>query len=217
MESAVLRCMIIFDMDDTLFATASLWKRAENHLLESLGSTWSVELALHYKGMNALDVAATIHRLLQPEVSVEHCQNVLRNALIDAFAADMPEPMRGAIGCVHRMAEITPLALASGSPLSVIESVLTHHGVRPEFQCLISSESVPNGKPAPDVFLAAAAVLEVAPEQCLVFEDSLVGVCAAKAAGMRCVAVPSSHPTEIAEIADRVFSSLDEVDLHGLL
>lgn len=200
--------MIIFDMDDTLFGTASLWQQAENHLLKSLGSAWSPEIAQQYKGMNALDVAATIHRLLQPRVSVEHCQKTLRDALIAGFEAHMPEPLPGAMACVERLAKTYPLALASGSPLCVIEAVLAHHGIRSKFQCLISSESVPHGKPAPDVFLAAAAGLGAAPESCIVFEDSLVGVRAAKAAGMHCVAIPSSHPEEIAKIADRVFYSL---------
>lgn len=199
---------IIFDMDDTLVATASLWRQAETHLLTQLGSAWSEELALQYKGMNAYDVAATIHRILKPGVSVESCQNILRDALIGAFAANPPAAMPGAVECVRRLARTAPLALASGSPLCVIESVLDRLDLRSQFKCLVSSESVPKGKPAPDVFLAAADALGIAPNLCLVFEDSLIGVRAAGAANMACFAVPSSHPDEIARVADRVLHSL---------
>ncbi|MEO8205934.1 MAG: HAD family phosphatase [Chthoniobacterales bacterium] len=207
---------IIFDMDDTLVATAELWKEAEAHLLKILGSKWSVELAMQYKGMNTLDVAATIHRLLQPTVSVEYCQQVLREALFCAFEAKPPGPMNGAVECVRRLAGIAPLALASGSPLPLIESVVARLDIRLEFQSLISSESVARGKPFPDVFLASAVALGVKPSGCLVFEDSLVGVRAAKTAGMRCIAIPSSHSDEIAKIANRTYRSLTEVDAQSI-
>ena len=207
---------IIFDMDDTLFATAGHWKRAESELLERLGSAWSQELALRYKGMNAPDVAATIHAHLRPALSLEECRRLLRNALEKAVETEPPRPMQGAIECLGRLAGTAPLALASGSPLAVIEAVLGHYDLKKYFQVCLSSESVPRGKPAPDVFLEAAARLGVTPEASLVFEDSLVGVRAAKAAGMACFAIPSTPGDGFAALADRVFTSLQEVTLADL-
>lgn len=203
---------IIFDMDDTLVATAALWQRAENHLLHLLGSKWSVELAIQYKGMNVLDVAATIHRLLSPPNSLEYCQETLRTALFEAFSESPPRPMPGAVECVRRLAALAPLALASGSPLPLIHSVIKNLGLESEFKVLLSSESVLRGKPHPDVFLAAANSLGVAPGKCLVLEDSYVGVQAANAAGMVCFAIPSSHSKNISEAAQASFALLDEID-----
>ena len=207
---------LIFDMDDTLVATGALWREAESQLLEKIGHRWSPELAIHYKGMNALDVAATIHHLLQPSLPVKSCQEIMRSALFRAFEKGEIKPMPGAIACVRAFTGVMPLALASGSPLPLIELALQRLGVREAFAVLASSESVARGKPFPDIFLAAAKALGVDPVRCLVFEDSLVGVQAARAAGMACFAVPSSSPAEIAKIATRTFTSLSEVTLEDV-
>jgi HAD superfamily hydrolase (TIGR01509 family) len=211
-----LPAALIFDMDETLVATGAPWREAESHLLETIGHRWSPELALRYKGMNALDVAATIHHLLQPALPVESCQEIMRNALFLAFEKSALEPMPGAAACVRAFAGTIPLALASGSPLPLIEMALQRLGVREAFAVLASSESVARGKPFPDIFLAAAKALGVDPARCLVFEDSLVGVRAARAAGMACFAVPSSSPAEIAQIATRTFTSLSEITLEDV-
>jgi len=206
-----LPAALIFDMDDTLVATSALWRQAESKLLEEIGHRWSPELAIQYKGMNALDVAATIHRLLQPPLPVKSCQEIMRNALFEAFEKGAIEPMSGAVACVRSLADTYPLAVASGSPLPLIELALKRLNLRDSFAVLVSSESVARGKPFPDIFLAAAKTLGVDPAQCLVFEDSLIGVQAARASGMACFAVPSSSPAEIAKIATRTFASLRDV------
>jgi HAD superfamily hydrolase (TIGR01509 family) len=82
------------------------------------------------------------------------------------------------------------LAVASSSSPAVIDATLMALGVRPLFQTTVSGVEVARGKPAPDVFLEAAKRLGVAPDACVVVEDSERGVRAARAAGMRCVAIP---------------------------
>ena len=203
--------LIIFDMDDTLVATAALWRAAEETLLRQLATSWSAELAQHYKGMNALDVAATIHRQLKADMPLPEAQALLRNALIGGFAATKIQPMAGAVECVRRMGQIGPLAVASGSPPPAIHEALRQLDLTKEFRLVISSEAVPRGKPEPDVFLAAAVAMRARPGRCLVFEDSLIGVRAARAAGMACLAVPSGHHAEIAALATGVFDSLQQV------
>jgi HAD superfamily hydrolase (TIGR01509 family) len=204
----------IFDMDDLLVRSAATWKAAEAHLLRMLGHDWDPVLARQYKGMNALDVAATIHRALRPMLSLAECQMILRRHLIESFSAGNIEPMPGAMQLVKRLHGRKRLAVASGSPLVAIEGAMTQLGCRHYFELLISSESVPRGKPAPDVFLAAAAELRLGPDQCHVLEDSLIGVGAAVAAGMRCFAVPSTpNQDDIrAAGATRIFNSLADID-----
>lgn len=208
----------LFDLDDTLVHSAPTWQWAETAFLRQLGHDWTPELATQYKGMNALDVGRTIHRLLQPPgVDAETCAARLRTLLIDRAALVPPEPLPGAGALLAMLARRrresggAPLAVASGSPLELIESVLRDCGWRAYFDLLISSESVPRGKPEPDVFLAAAAALGVAPADCMVFEDSLHGVRAGVAAGMVVVAIPSRDDPRIAATATHSFENLHDV------
>lgn len=207
---------IIFDMDDTLVATSSLWRAAEEALLRAVGYAWTPELASQYKGMNAYNVAATIHRILQPSLALAECHRVMREALLEQFERCALRPMPGAVECVRRCQQVAPLALASGSPMPAIERALGALGIRGAFAVVISSEQVSRGKPAPDVFLAAAKLLEVPAERCLVFEDSLIGAQAAQAAGMACFVVPSIPNDQIAAACTRVYPSLDDVTLDDI-
>ena len=153
--------LIIFDMDDTLVATAALWRAAEDTLLRRLATSWTPELAQHYKGMNALDVAATIHRRLKAQMPLAEAQTLLRNALIGCFAAAAVRPMAGAAECVRRMRQIAPLALASGSPPPAIAEALRQLDLAKQFRLVISSEAVPRGKPEPDVVVTRVWLVPV--------------------------------------------------------
>jgi HAD superfamily hydrolase (TIGR01509 family) len=105
-----------------------------------------------------------------------------------------------------------PMAIASASDRKWIDRWMSMFELLPYFQAIASNDNVAHNKPAPDVYLFAATQLGVAPEKCLVFEDSLTGVEAAKAAGMRVVAVPS-HITQNLDFshADAVVEGLDKV------
>lgn len=200
----------IFDMDDLLIRSADIWRKAEEALLSTIGHRWTPELAIQYKGMNALDVAATIHRVLCPSLTVAECQQIMRSSLLESFSAKI-EAMAGAVDLVRALHGRKPLAVASGSPLAAIKAALTQLGILDCFDHVITSESVPRGKPNPDVFLAAAKALGVAPAKCLVFEDSLIGVKAAVAAGMSVACVPSGPSEEIRRLTPYVFGSLADV------
>ena len=207
----------IFDMDDTLAATAAIWRDAEQHLLHSIGACWSPELAAEYKGMNALDLAATVHRRLRPAQALSECRHIIRGRLLQNFRDSHIREIDGATRLVNRCAALgRPAAVASGSPMEAIELTLNALGISDMFQCAISSEQVPRGKPHPDIFLAAAAELSVAPEACLVFEDSLIGAAAAHAAGMRCIVRPSIAGAAIADLAMRTVTAWDQVTLDDL-
>ncbi len=103
-------------------------------------------------------------------------------------------------------------AVASSGLRRYIDAVLSATNLRERFSVVISADDVVNGKPAPDVFLAAAKALRVPPENCLVLEDAPLGVQAAKAAGMTCWAVPNahSHTLDLSQ-ADRIVPSLHDV------
>jgi HAD superfamily hydrolase (TIGR01509 family) len=199
----------IFDMDDLLIRSGDAWTVAAKRLLLRHGQVWTPELAVHYKGMNALDVADTMRRLLRLDVPAEAFRQAYRRALIEDFPKKV-EPLPGAIDLVRRIRGRSPMVVASGSPMAIIEYAMDQLDIRGCFNHLITSESVARGKPHPDVFLAAAEAMKVPPTECLVFEDSPAGIDAALAAGMACFCVPSGNPNHV-QHATRVFPSLADI------
>jgi HAD superfamily hydrolase (TIGR01509 family) len=97
----------------------------------------------------------------------------------------------GAVEAVEALAARWPLGLASSSNRELIDLVLRVSGLERWFAATVSSEEVPRGKPAPDVYLEAARRLGVPPGRCTAVEDSENGIRSAKAAGMRVVAIPN--------------------------
>ncbi|WCJ59437.1 HAD-IA family hydrolase [Fontisphaera persica] len=124
----------------------------------------------------------------------------------------------GAVELVHRCrAAGLRTAVASSADRIKIEANLRQIGLPPStWDAVVSAEDAVHKKPAPDLFLAAARRLQVPPAQCVVIEDALSGIQAARAAGMRCVAVASSYPAEQLQAADLVRQSIAEVTLADL-
>ena len=111
-----------------------------------------------------------------------------------------------------------PCAVASSSSRGWVDGWLRHHLILDRFVLTRTSDDVARTKPAPDLFLSAAAGLGYAPEACLVFEDSPNGILAAHAAGMRCVAVPGAITRQLAlPPADLLLSALDAMPLEQIL
>jgi len=110
------------------------------------------------------------------------------------------------------------IAVASSADLIKIVANLRQIGLPPEeWGAILSAEDATHKKPAPDLFLAAARKLGVTPAQCVVIEDAINGIQAAKAAGMRCVAVAQTFPAEKLGAADLVRPNLASVSLPDLL
>jgi beta-phosphoglucomutase len=90
-----------------------------------------------------------------------------------------------------------PVALATSAPLRNVEHTLHELGMTTRLSVVARSDTVPRGKPFPDVFLEAARLLDVDPRACLAFEDAPAGIVAARDAGMRCIAIATSYPREV--------------------
>ena len=124
----------------------------------------------------------------------------------------------GAIRLLHDIKQGNfRLGLASSAPRENIDLVVRELGLEGIFDCIVFGQQVSESKPSPQIYLLAAEQLGAAPEDCLVIEDSPLGVKAAGTAGMRCLAVTNTHPGSELEEADRVVDSLEEVDLITVL
>jgi len=116
----------------------------------------------------------------------------------------------GAEELVSALVREVPVGIASGALRAEIEAILRAGGLHDAFAVIIGADDVSRGKPHPEPFLTAMARIDGAlvPAECLVFEDSMPGVAAARAAGMKVVAVTNSYPAEKLSAADRVVESL---------
>ena len=106
-------------------------------------------------------------------------------------------------------------ALGSSAPMENLDLIVELLGLGPYLEAVVSGERVPRGKPAPDIFLAAAAALDIAPARCVVVEDAPAGVAAARAGGMRCLAVRRAGQRDAPglEAADLVVDSLVQANV----
>lgn len=206
----------IFDMDDLLIRSEEFWRQALGCLLRETGLEPDRITELRYRGLSANDTVALVHRHFVPETGLLEMQGRFSDHLLEALEDLGVEALSGAVAAVQWAGRHGRVAVASGSPLPVIRHVLAELGVADAVEVVLSSHDVARGKPAPDVFLRAAELLQIAPEDCVVFEDSLVGVQAASAAGMRCIAVPVDPHDEIHALAFRVLPSLEEVSRSGI-
>jgi HAD superfamily hydrolase (TIGR01509 family) len=136
-------------------------------------------------------------RILKARHGLPDSAEALADFYIEGMLAQIeegPVPMPGVPDVLEQVrAAGYRLALASSAELRVIHANLTALSLGPLFETVVSGTQVARGKPAPDVFLAAADRLGVAPARCLVVEDSRNGLLAAKRAGMRCAVVPCAH------------------------
>ena len=152
-------------------------------------------------------------RLELAELPREQIEAEVVRAMVERYRAEGAPRIPGAIETVERVAGELPVAVASSGHPDVIAAALESLGIGPLFGAVVSSDEVPTGKPAPDVYLLAAARLGVAPEACLVVEDSLNGVLAGRAAGMFVVLVPNEAIPPAPGARQAASLILDRIDL----
>ena len=203
---------VVFDMDGVLIDSEQVWDDVREGLARERGGRWTERAQRDMMGMSSPEWSAYMHDVVGlPESPDEINREVVERML--ARYTDGPQWLHGAVDAVRRLGERRPLGLASSSNRVVIEAVLAAGGITECFQATVSSEEVARGKPAPDVYLEAARRLGVPPERCTAVEDSHNGILSAKAAGMRCVAIPNAHypPGAATAEADAVVGSVQEL------
>ncbi len=131
--------------------------------------------------------------------------------------ADHVVPMPGAVALIKSLrAHGIKQAIASSAVPENIAIIVRALGIENDFQAVVHGMEAREGKPSPQIFLLAAAKLQVEPVNCVVIEDAIAGVAAAKQAGMECLAVTNSHPEEKLKAADLIVDSLEKVGVVDL-
>jgi HAD superfamily hydrolase (TIGR01509 family) len=204
---------VVFDLDGVLLDSEQIWDSVREDMVRDRGGRWHEQAQRDMMGMSSHEWSRYLHdELGVPDPPEEISAEVVRR-LESRYRERLPV-LPGAREAVERLAARWPLALASSSNRELIDLALELLGVRDLFAATVSSEEVARGKPAPDVYLEAARRLGADPARAAAVEDSHNGIRAAKAAGMRVIAIPNEHfpPDEDAlSQADVVLDSLAEL------
>jgi HAD superfamily hydrolase (TIGR01509 family) len=183
---------VIFDLDGVLMDSEQRWNGAKEALVREAGGRWRDEAATIMMGMSSPEWSTYLRDVLGVPMDAEAISRDVVRRMEDGYRRELPL-LPGAADAVRALGERWPLGLASSSNREIIDLVLELSGFGDAFRVTISSEEVEHGKPAPDVYLAAARALEVDPARCVAIVDSSNGLRAAAAAGMTVIAVPNPH------------------------
>lgn len=185
---------IIFDMDGLLVDSEPYWKIAEKICFGKLGLNLNDELLRQVMGFRLSEVVA--HWYNYQAWGEKNFEAVEADVLetVKQLIIENADALPGVIQTLELCkANGYKIALASSSAMSLINVVVDKLNIRHYFDLLVSAENEPYGKPHPSVFLTTANMLNVLPTECLVFEDSVNGMIAAKAARMKCIVVPEAE------------------------
>jgi HAD superfamily hydrolase (TIGR01509 family) len=195
---------VVFDLDGVLIDSEPVWERVRRGLVAAHGGHWAPDAQHKLMGMSTPEWA----RYLSEDLGVGLPPDKVAALVIDQMAASYLRHLPllpGAVEAVRRLAERWPLGLASSAPAVLIETVLQAAGLRPYFRVTMSTEQVPRGKPAPDIYQAVAARLGFPPSDCAAIEDSSNGLRSAAAAGLKVIAIPRPQyppaPDALAQVA----------------
>jgi HAD superfamily hydrolase (TIGR01509 family) len=206
---------VIFDLDGVLVDSEIWWDEARAAFAATHRRTWTAADRVAVMGANGRQWSATMRERLGLDLPDHAIEAAIVEAVVERYRREGAPAIPGAAAAVRRLAVRYPLAVASSAHRDVIAAALEATGLGPCFRVVVSSDEVPRGKPAPDVYLETSRRLGVSPAGCLVVEDSLNGVLAARAAGMEVVLVPNASipPAPGArQAATIVLDRLDRLD-----
>lgn len=209
---------VVFDLDGVLIDTEEVWEQVRRAYVAEAGREFLPHTQQAMMGMSTGEWS----RHLSVDVGVGRTPEVVAAEVLERMASRYREALPlipGGVEAVRRLGERFPLALASSSARILIDQVLETAGLTDAFRVTFSTEQVPRGKPAPDVYLTAVQHLGLAPEVCAAVEDSSNGLRAAAAAGLAVIAVPhATYPPapDALAVADLVLGSLDELTVEAV-
>jgi HAD superfamily hydrolase (TIGR01509 family) len=208
---------VIFDNDGLTLDTEHTWTRAESALYARYGTEFTLDHKREMLGTSGAKSALAMERHLDQPGRGAELNAELRELVHAELDTAGVQPMQGVIGLLDALQEHgVPVGLATNSGREFAMRALRSAGLLDRFAAVVSAHDVAHPKPAPDVYLEAAAQLGADPGDCVALEDSETGVAAAKAAGMTVVGVPS-FPGIALGAADLVVASLEDPRVRALL
>ena len=182
---------ILFDCDGTLADTMPAHYRAWLHVTKHHGILFDEDRFYALGGRPTRDILATLANEASIEIDLDHASEMKETAFLEQVK--YVKAIDPVIAALRRAHGHVPVAVVTGGYRDVCEKILLQIGIREFFDCIVASEDTNRHKPHPDPFLEAARRLGVAPEGCLVWEDSDLGIEAARQAGMSWIDVRSFH------------------------
>lgn len=212
---------IIFDLDGTLIDNHHHWYEANKKIFSILNIPEAITDREYTRIVNGRSMPETI-QILKDRNNLPHSIEELtkiKTHYTDIIYSNLSEPMPGANDLLSKLSQLpVKMAIASGASLDRIKQIVQRFGWNEYFDELVSVDHVNQvGKPDPAVFSYAAKSLVSHPEHCVVIEDAINGVVAAKAAGMTCVLVPNKEYNDDLLLSDHVVSSLEDDHLYTIL
>lgn len=206
-------CAVVFDLDGVLVDSESLQLAAWQRYVQTFGKNLPAELLPRLFGRRLIDAARVIVEALHLPVSPEDAARQRD----DLFLASLPgnvRPIAGARELITALRERQRmLGLATSGHRRYVDLVLQELGLAGVFAAVVTGDDVRHGKPAPDCYRLVCERLGSPPERCVAIEDAPLGVAAAKAAGLHCLAVPNAHTAHLDgfQDADAVLPGLEAV------
>jgi HAD superfamily hydrolase (TIGR01509 family) len=204
---------VFFDLDGVLLDSEGAWDAARRAVVAETGGRWRPDATTAMMGMSAAEWSRYLRDQLAVPLGAEEINRRVVAQLLSGYARKLPL-LPGAVNAVRRLAARWPLGLASSANRPVIDAVLSASGLAACFATTVSGDEVDRGKPAPDIYLTAAANLRVTPARAAAVEDSTNGLRAGAAAGMLVIAVPNrAFPpsADAVALSAVVLESLDEL------
>ena len=204
---------VIFDMDGVMIDSEPLWEKTERILLARRDIEYNPTYRDQIVGLNQNDSGKLLIDTFELKETVED----IISERVEILTAIYEEELEVVLDLIPLLDNLRDnkfkLAVASSSPLRVINFVLDMFSLQEYFPVVVSGECTENGKPHPDIYLHTAKRLEVEPSECAAIEDSINGVKSAKAAGMYCIAVPDKRLSQMEfQNADIIVPNLNRIN-----
>lgn len=206
---------VVFDMDGVLVDSEVYWAKSRVEYAQDRGKVWTDAHQRLAMGQSTIGWAKVMKEKLDLSESVDEIIVEMKQRVINHYEERMPT-RPGAIESVTQLKEHFRVGLASGSPTEIIKAVLRITGLDQIFEVMIYGDDIPNGKPAPDIYIEAMKQLGVTPDVTVGIEDSSNGIRALKAAGMFAVAAPSPDfplADDILAICDAHITTLEDFNV----
>lgn len=193
---------VIFDMDGVLVDSEPLWRKAMVIGFNRAGIPFTEEDCRKTTGMRFKEVVEIwLNHFNIKTITVSDLENQVLDILVNLIETE-GKPMPGILeSLVYAREKGLKTGLATSSSNRLLNAVLLKLQIEKLFDAIVSAEFMPYGKPHPEVFLVCAQKLDVHPTECLVVEDSVNGVVAAKAAQMKVIAVPDAEHNHLKQFA----------------